>query len=74
MHDRPNPLSMRLPSQSPRRPAAPTATLGNSENPISLDANIYGIDAVTEPQIVCPNCPTEIKLTQSLAPGEMSAV
>jgi hypothetical protein len=59
---------MRLPSRLPRRPAmspADTAALGTPANPATFDA--HRTDTVTEPQIVCPNCHTEIKLTESLA-------
>lgn len=70
MIDKLHPLRTRLPSRLPR-PSAPTASavpgLGNSQNPATLDNNIHRTDTVTEPQIVCPNCRTEIKLTESLA-------
>jgi hypothetical protein len=70
MNDRLNPLRTRLPSRLPQRPAATSTAvpgLDNFENPATLDANIQRTDTVTEPQIVCPNCRTEIKLTESLA-------
>jgi len=68
MSDKSNTSHMRLPSRLPRRPApADTAALGQPENPATLNAHSHRTDTVTEPQIVCPNCRTEIKLTESLA-------
>lgn len=70
MNDKLTPLRKRLPSRLPRPPAPASSAvpgLGNSQNPATLDSNIHRIDIVTEPQIVCPNCRTEIKLTESLA-------
>jgi hypothetical protein len=40
---------------------------GRSENPGNISTSNHRTDTVTEPQIVCPNCRTEIKLTESLA-------
>lgn len=60
----------RSPSWLPRRPTiepADTSVLSNPANPGTLDANMHRTETVTEPQIVCPNCHTEIKLTESLA-------
>nr|WP_249788391.1 DUF2130 domain-containing protein [Bradyrhizobium sp. G127] len=70
MNDKLTPLRKRLPSRLPRPPAPASSAvpgLGNSRNPATLDTNILRTDTVTEPQIVCPNCRTEIKLTESLA-------
>jgi hypothetical protein len=70
MGDRSNTTHIRLPSRLPRRPAmspADTAALGKPENLATLDTHSHRIDTVTDPQIVCPNCHTEIKLTESLA-------
>ncbi len=70
MNDRPNSRHLQPMSRLPRRPAArPTdaTALGQPANPATLDTNIHRTHTVTEPQIVCPNCRTEIKLTESLA-------
>ncbi len=70
MNDRLNPLRIRPPSRLPRRAAARTfdaAAFGMPANPATLDINIHRTDTVTEPQIICPNCSTSIKLTESLA-------
>jgi hypothetical protein len=41
--------------------------LGNFANPATFGTHTHRTNTVTEPQIVCPNCHTEIKLTESLA-------
>src|SRR3954451_5934817 len=41
--------------------------------PIQSRAITTGPDTVTDPQIVCPNCRTEIKLTESLAAPMIAA-
>jgi hypothetical protein len=38
--------------------------VGNSD---TIPSNHHRTDTVTDPQIVCPKCSTEIKLTESLA-------
>jgi hypothetical protein len=61
---------MRLPSRFPLRSATAkgtAATLSPAANPDTLDNNNDKETRVTEPQIVCPNCHTDIKLTESLA-------
>jgi hypothetical protein len=52
---------MRLPGTTPKH--GPSRT----QNPCTISTSNHRIDAVTDPQIVCPNCRTEIKLTESLA-------
>ncbi|GAB1716945.1 MAG: hypothetical protein NTAFB05_19870 [Nitrobacter sp.] len=44
-----------------------TPSLGNLANPATFGTDMHRTNAVTEPQIVCPNCHAEIKLTESLA-------
>jgi hypothetical protein len=39
----------------------------NVENPGTIKTNHHRTDTVNAPQILCPNCRTEIKLTESLA-------
>jgi hypothetical protein len=50
-----------------RLPLGPTPVLGNLANPATFGIDMHRTKTVTEPQIVCPNCQTEIKLTESLA-------
>jgi hypothetical protein len=60
---------MRLPL--PRRPQLPgiTRPRGLSDAPLldNIAGDHQGNETVTDPQIVCPNCRTHIKLTESLA-------
>jgi len=70
MNDRLNASRARLPSRLPRRlTIAPVdaSAFGDLTNPVTLDTNLHRSPNVTEPQIVCPNCATSIKLTESLA-------
>jgi len=55
------PRPMRLPGITP--PNAPRAV----RNADTIPGNQTRTDTVTDPQIVCPECHTEIKLTESLA-------
>jgi hypothetical protein len=57
----PLPRPARLPGITPR--------LGPSHagNPDTIPSNHQRTDTVTDPQIICPKCSTEIKLTESLA-------
>jgi hypothetical protein len=57
----PLPRPMRLPGITPRH--GPSAT----RNPDTIASSNYRTNTMTDPQIVCPNCRTEIKLTESLA-------
>lgn len=55
----------------PRPMRLPGITLGNvrrpDRNPDTIPNNQTRTDTVTDPKIVCPECRTEIKLTESLA-------
>jgi hypothetical protein len=57
----PLPRPARLPGITPR--PAPIGT-GNAD---TIPTNHHRTDTVTDPQIICTNCGTEIKLTESLA-------
>ena len=63
----PRPRSMRLPgiTHQPDR--------NGIQNPDKIETIHDRTDIVTEPQIVCPNCRTEIKLTESLAAPMIAA-
>lgn len=57
----PLPRPTRLPGITPQRSPIGTG------NPDTIPSNHHRTDTVTDPQITCPNCRTEIKLTESLA-------
>jgi hypothetical protein len=57
----PLPRPMRLSGITPRHGP------GGVGNPDTITSNHHRTDTVTDPHIVCPNCRTEIKLTESLA-------
>jgi ATPase family associated with various cellular activities (AAA) len=57
----PLPRPTRLPGITPR--PGPS----NVENPDTIKTNHHRTDTVNDRQILCPNCRTEIKLTESLA-------
>lgn len=69
--EKPNPTSPPKPSSSPRPMRLPGITprpgLSGARNPDTIVSSNYRINTMTDPQIVCPNCRTEIKLTESLA-------
>lgn len=57
----PLPRPARLPGTTPR-----SGTVV-AENPDTITPHHHRTDTVTDPQIICTNCGTEIKLTESLA-------
>jgi hypothetical protein len=57
----PLPRPARLPGITPRQDP------GAAANPDTISSNHHRTDIVTDPQITCPNCRTEIKPTESLA-------
>lgn len=61
---RPRPL---LPRPPHLRGITRPQGLSGARPPDTITVNSQRTDAVTDPQIVCPNCHTEIKLTESLA-------
>src|SRR5260370_38756171 len=70
--EKPKPMSPRRASPLPRPTRLPgiTPRLGPSatRNPDTIASSNYRTHTMIDPQIVCPNCRTEIKLTESLAP------
>ena len=68
---KPKPMPPRKASALPRLMRLPGITpphdLSAPQNPDTIPGNHTRTDTVTDPQIVCPNCHTEIKLTESLA-------
>src|SRR5260370_37023191 len=69
--EKPKPMSPRRASPLPRPTRLPgiTPRLGPSatRNPDTIASSNYRTHTMIDPQIVCPNCRTEIKLTESLA-------
>ena len=69
--EKPKPTSPPRPSPLPRPMRLPGITprpgLSGARNPDTIVSSNYRINTMTDPQIVCPNCRTEIKLTESLA-------
>ncbi len=63
------PLPRRLPLPGTSRQRG----LSESQNLDTISVNNHRIDTVTDPQIVCPSCRTEIKLTESLAAPMIAA-
>jgi hypothetical protein len=63
------PLPRRLPLPGTSRQRG----LSESQNLDTISVNNHRTDTVTDPQIVCPNCRTEIKLTESLAAPMIAA-
>jgi hypothetical protein len=63
----PLPRPARLPGITPPQDAGATG------NPDTIPSNHHRTDTVTDPQILCPNCSTEIKLTESLAAPMIAA-
>jgi hypothetical protein len=61
------PRPMRLPGITP-----PQGPIG-AGNPDTITSNHHRTETVTDPQILCPNCRTEIKLTESLAAPMIAA-
>jgi len=49
------------------------ACISAPRNPDTITSNHDRTDTLTDPQIVCPNCRTEIKLTESLAAPMIAA-
>jgi len=45
----------------------PRHGLSGTQNPGTITGSSSSTDTMTDPQIICPNCRTEIKLTESLA-------
>ena len=66
---RPSPLPrpMRLPGITPRH------GISAIQNPGTITSNLHRTETVTDPQIVCPHCRTEFKLTESLAAPMIAA-
>ncbi len=69
--EKPKPTPSRRASPLPRPTLLPGITPRPSPsgagNPDNITTNHHRTDTVTDPQILCPNCSTEIKLTESLA-------
>jgi hypothetical protein len=63
----PLPRPTRLPGITPRPGPSHAGT------PDTIPSNHQRTDTVTDPQILCPNCSTEIKLTESLAAPMIAA-
>ena len=63
----PLPRPARLPGITPR--PGPS----HAGNPDTIPSNHHRTDTVTDPQIICTNCGTEIKLTESLAAPMVAA-
>ena len=75
--ERPEPPAPRRASPWPRSTRLPGITArpgpSNAGNPDTIPSNHRRTDTVTDPQIVCPKCSTEIKLTESLAAPMIAA-
>jgi hypothetical protein len=63
----PLPRPTRLPGITPRHDR------GSPGNPDTIPINHNRTDTVTAPKILCPNCRTEIRLTESLAAPMIAA-
>jgi hypothetical protein len=76
--EKPKPTGPRWTSPLPRPTRLPGITPqqdpGVDVNPDTIPGNHQGTDTVTAPQILCPNCSTEIKLTESLAATMIAAI
>jgi hypothetical protein len=75
--EKPKPTAPHRASQLPRPTRLPGITPrpgpNHAGNPDTIPSNHQRTNNVTDPQILCPNCSTEIKLTESLAAPMIAA-
>jgi hypothetical protein len=75
--EKPKPIPPPRPSSLPRPTRLPGITpqhgISAIQKPGTITTNLQRTDAVTDPQILCPHCRTEIKLTESLAAPMIAA-